>query len=236
MKFVSVFIRVIVPTVLFLSASAAVAQFTDPQAQPPVSIAPPKQGGPIAIGQMQAQRDDSGKVSIIQAPAVAAPATSGGIIQLSAFGWLEPYVDTVVQALIVAFFGWIGKSKYSQWLDQSGRDALQTFLQNRASSLIADGAVRLQGKAVHVDNNMLYRAASEATTAIPDALKRFKLTPDVVAAKIIDAIPQTTAGAAIVAAAHIDDVNGAAPVPVTDRPSSAPEVAAPNQMPPTSAS
>lgn len=190
-------------------------------------------GAPVAIGQAQAQVDPAtNRVAIIQAPAVAAP--SGGIIQLSAFGWLEPYVDSLVQALIAAGIAWIGKSKYSQWLDQSGRDALQTFLQNRASSLISDGAVRMQGKAVHVDNGMLFRAASEASTAIPDALKRFKLSPDIVAAKIIDAIPQTAAGAAIVAAAHTEDA-AVAPVPVTDRPSSAPTVAAPNN-PPTSAS
>lgn len=214
--------------------SRSLAQFSDTQTQPPISTAAPQQGGPLAVGQAMAQRDpDTGKVAIIQAPAPAQ--TSGGVIQLSAFGWLQPYVDTLVQALIVAFFGWIGKSKYSQWLDQSGRDALEVFLKNRASSLIADGAVRLQGKAVHVDNGMLYRAANESSTAIPDALKRFNLTPDVIAAKIIDAIPQTTAGAAIVAAAHTDDVNGSAPVPVTDRPSSSPAVAAPNQ-PPTSAS
>jgi hypothetical protein len=143
------------------------------------------------------------------------------VIQLSAFGWLEPYVDTIVQALIVAFFGWIGKSKYSQWLDQSSRDALEAFVKNRASSLIADGAVRMQDKAVHVDNPLLYRAAAESASAIPDALKRFGLTPDVVAAKIVDAIPQTQAGAAIIATAHSDDA-ATAPVPVTDRPAAAP--------------
>lgn len=211
---------------LMLAALApASGQFAD---------APQARGGPVAVGQAQAQVDPSTqRVAIVQATNPP-PAPSGGVIQLSAFGWAQPYVDSVVQALIVAFFGWIGKSRYTQWLDQSGRDALQVFVQNRASSLLADGAVRLQGKAVHVDNAMLFRAASEASTAIPDALKRFKLTPDVVAAKIIDAIPQTAAGAAIVAAAHADDSAGAAPVPVTDRPSSAPQVAAPNN-PPTSA-
>lgn len=209
------------------------SQFSDPQAQTDGASA---KGGPVAIGQAQAQVDPaSNKVAIIQAPAVIQPPPpSGGVIQLSAFGWLAPYLDTLVQSLLALGFAILGKSKYSQWLDQSGRDALEVFLKNRASSLIADGAVRLQGKAVHVDNNMLFRAATEATTAIPDALKRFNLSPEVIAAKIIDAIPQTTAGAAIVAAAHTDDANGSAPVPVTDRPSSAPQVAAPNN-PPTSA-
>ena len=182
-------------------SSPAAAQFPGP-------------GGSVAVGQTMAQKDDTGKVAIVQSPA-----PSGGVIQLSAFGWLQPYADTAVQALIVAFFGWIGKSKYSQWLDQSSRDALEVFLKNRASSLIADGAVRIQGKAVHVDSNLLYRAATEASSAIPDALKRFNITPDIVAAKIVDAIPQVPAGAAMVADAHKDDA--ADPETITDRPPSA---------------
>lgn len=137
----------------------------------------------------------------------AAPAqpASGGLVQLKAFGWLEPYVDTLVQLIITAVFGILAKSKYSQWLDQSSRDALETFLKNRASSLIAAGAVRMEGKTVDVHSAALASAANEAAKAIPDAMKRFGLTPDVVAAKIVDAIPQTTAGAAMVAEAHKAD-------------------------------
>lgn len=190
-------------------------------------------GGPVAMGQASAQVDpSSGKVAIIQAPAPAAE--TGGIIHLSAFGWLAPYFDTVVQALLTVGFAILGKSKYSQWLDQSSRDALETFVKNRASSLIADGAVKMQDKAVHVDNPLLYRAANEASTAIPDALKRFGLSPDVVAAKIVDAIPQTQAGAAIIAASHAENDVAPVVVPIEDRPSSAPQVATPNN-PPTSA-
>lgn len=192
-------------------ASPALAQF--PSDKGAVSGS-----GSVAIGQVQAQVDpNSGKVAIIQAPPIEQK--SGGIIHLSAFGWLAPYVDTLLQGLIALGFAIIGKSKYSQWLDQSSRDALETFLKNRASSLIADGAVRIQGKAVHVDSNLLFRAATEASTAIPDALKRFKLTPDVVAQKIIDAIPQVPAGSAIVAASHQDS---SVVETITDRPPAAP--------------
>lgn len=211
------------------------AQFPSAVTQPGgPAVIDARPSGPVAIGQAQAQRDpDTGRVAIVQATNPPAPA-SGGIIQLSAFGWLEPYIDTIAQALIVAFFGWVGKSKYSQWLDQSSRDALEVFVKNRASSLIADGAVSMRNKSVQVDNPLLYRAAAEASTAIPDALKRFGLSPEVVAAKIVDAIPQTTAGAAIIAGAHQE--TDAAPVPVTDRPSSAPQVATPNNPPTTAAS
>ena len=130
-----------------------------------------------------------------------------------------PAASILCQGLIALGFGIIGKSKYSQWLDQSSRDALETFLKNRASSLIADGAVRISGRAIHVDNNLLFRAATEASTAIPDALKRFNLTPDVIAQKIIDAIPQVPAGSAIVAAAHQEPGSTTA---ITDRPPAAP--------------
>lgn len=200
----------------FLALSLpATAQFAEAQ-----------KGGPVSVGQVMAQVDPgSGKAVIVQAPAPAP--VSGGVIQLSAFGWLQPYADTIVQALIVAFFGVIGKSKYSQWLDQSSRDAIEIFAKNRASSLIADGAVRLQDKAIHVDNNFLYRAARESATAIPDALKRFNLSPEVIAAKIIDAIPQTAAGAAIIASGHAEEPS-VAPKPVS-RPAAAPG------NPPTSA-
>jgi hypothetical protein len=139
---------------------------------------------------------------LISVPAFADTAASGGVIQLSAFGWLQPYVDSVVQALVVVFFGVIGKSKYSQWLDQSSRDALEAFVRNQASSLIARGAVSMKDKTVQVDNALLYRAATLAETMIPGALKHFGLTAEMVSAKIIGAIPQTAAGAAIVAAAQ----------------------------------
>ncbi len=204
---------------LFLALALAAALVSPATAQFPAA----QTGGPAAIGTVIASKDDAGKVTIVQAPAVEQK--SGGIINLSAFGWLAPYVDSIVQALIVAAFGVIGRSKYTQWLDQSSRDALETFLKNRASSLIADGAVRIQGKAVHVDSNLLYRAATEASSAIPDALKRFKLTPEVVAQKIVDAIPQTAAGATMVADAHKEEP--AEPVTVTDRPPAAPYLSNP---------
>lgn len=172
-------------------------------------------GGPVAVGQAQAQKDDAGKVAIVMAPPVEAASKGGGIIQLSALGWLEPYADSLVQALIAAGFAWFAKSKYSTMMDESSRAALEAFAKNRASSLLADGAVKLSGKSIDVHSAMLAQAAAESSTAIPDAMKRFGLTPDVVAQKIIDAIPQTAAGAAIIAQAHA--VDPAAPVDPVQR-------------------
>ena len=170
--------------------STAIAQFNESSS-----------GGPVAIGQVAAQVDQQGRVAIIQAPAPAA-AQGGGIIQLSAFGWLQPYVDSVVQALLAAGLAWIAKSKYTQWMDQSARDALEVFAKNTASSLIADGFVHMSGKTVTVSNGALLNEANTAATRIPDALKRFGITPDLVASKIVDAIPQVAAGAAMIASAH----------------------------------
>lgn len=179
---------------LLLFAGAALAQFP---AKHPDGVEMP--GGPVAIGQQMMQTDEShpGKVALVQ----SAP-PSGGIIQLSAFGWLEPYVDSVVQALILAGLAALGKSKYTQWMDQSARDALGTFVKNTASSLIADGFVRMKDKTVEVSSAALATEVSTAADRIPDAMKRFGLTPGAVAQKIVDAIPQTPAGAAIVATAH----------------------------------
>ncbi|MGC2032947.1 MAG: hypothetical protein WA642_23225 [Steroidobacteraceae bacterium] len=197
-------------TLAFAAPITAIAQST---AGPSTTVAAPAP----ATGMLPQVGVNPTPIVVNQAPSTA---PTGGVIQLSAFGWLEPYVDSTVQAFIVAFFAWLGKSKYSQWLDQSSRDALETFLKNRASSLIADGAVNLQNKAVQVNNPMLLKAANEASTAIPDAMKRFGLTPDVVAQKIIDAIPQTESGAAMIATAHA--ANDTPPVPVTDRPPAVP--------------
>jgi hypothetical protein len=231
----------IVPALILALIVPAAAQFNNIHPEgipmPPAGdvVATQRVGGPVAIGQAQLQKDDGGKVALIQAPAPA----GGGLIQFSAFGWLEPYINSVANALILALVGYLVTALKTKWnidLDQGHRNALTTFLQNRAASLISDGAVKMQGKSVHVDNAMLARAASQASLAIPGVLKRFGLTPDVVAAKIVDAIPQTTAGAAIVADAH--KANPEPPIPIVDRappPAAAPTFLVPPTAPLTAA-
>lgn len=131
----------------------------------------------------------------------------GGVINIGqAFGdAVAPYVDAAANALILALVGlalaWF-KQKTGLDVDQAHRDALVRALQNQAGSLIADGKVALQGKAIAVDNAALAKAANEALRSIPDAAKHFGLTPEYVAKRIVDAIPQTEAGAQVVAAAH----------------------------------
>src|SRR6185312_10906582 len=143
---------------LGMFSGAALADATVP---PSVTMLPITVGtttipaGPVVIGQpLPTQCDMEHPCSAPSAApvVVARAAPSGGLIQLSAFGWLEPYVDSVVQALILAGLSWLAKSKYTQWMDQSARDALATFTKNTASSLIADGFVRMQGKSVTVSS------------------------------------------------------------------------------------
>lgn len=156
----------------------------------------------------QAGWDSTAPMTVaVQAPAQA----GGGIINIGqAFGTvLQPYVDAVVQALIVGGVGWVGwifKTKLGVTIDQGQRDALTKFLENAASSLVAAGAVQMQGKTVTVGSAAMAAEVNSAITRIPDALAHFGLDAPGAAKlledKIVDAIPQVPAGAAIIAQAH----------------------------------
>jgi len=139
---------------------------------------------------------------------VVPPAQGGGIINIGqAFGpAIQDYVNAIVNALILAGVTYLGTMLHNKLnidIDAKHRDALVTALQNQAGSLIADGAVKLeQNGNVAVSNAKLADAANEVMRVIPDAAKRLGFTPDYVAARIKDMIPQTAAGAALVAAAQ----------------------------------
>ena len=125
--------------------------------------------------------------------------------------FLQPYVNAIVGSLLTALVSWvllILKNKLNVSIDDAHRQALLTALKNQAGSLIADGMVTVEkdGK-ITVPNAQLAQSANEIMAVIPDAAARLGFTPDYLAKRIIDTIPQTAAGAAIVAAAQ--------PVPVT---------------------
>ena len=119
-------------------------------------------------------------------------APQGSILSLGqAFGWLEPYVDSGVAALILAVLGKLGLDKNAangRVTDADHRDTLEQFLINQASSLVADGFVRLNGLKVDVHSPALAAAAGTAFQWIPDAVKNFGLTPETLEAKIVDKI------------------------------------------------
>lgn len=134
------------------------------------------------------------------------PAQAGGVIDVGqAFGFLAPYINSALGALISAGLGWLWyllQKRFKINIDEGNRDAIHTALLNAAASLIADGAVHLQGKAIQVPNAEIANAVNEVIAAAPTAVSHFGLTPEVLKQKIIDKIPQVPAGAAMLAVAN----------------------------------
>ena len=174
-----------------LASSPAIAQFSEAGSPAPVQQMPGVIGGAI------------GSPTYVIPPA---PVQGGGIIDIGqALGpFLQPYVDALAQALICSLVGWVllvVKKKFNVTIDETHRDALITALQNQAGSLIADGFVKIQNGKVTVPSVALAESANEVMAVIPDAAARLGVTPDYVAKRIVDVIPQTAAGAAMIAAA-----------------------------------
>jgi hypothetical protein len=159
--------------------------------------------------------------------ALAVPADQkGSIIDIGdALGpFLAPYVNALVGTLISALVSWVLlvlKQKFNVSIDEGHRDALVTALQNQAGSLIADGVVRMQGAKITVPDEKLAESANEILAVIPDAAKHLGLTPDYLTKRIVDMIPQTPAGAAMVAAAQPLTVAAPAVAPTPPPPKAA---------------
>ncbi|WP_441255898.1 hypothetical protein [Tardiphaga sp. 285_C5_N1_2] len=122
-------------------------------------------------------------------------------------------------ALIAGLFGWVAivvKNKFNIDIEAKHREAITAFVQRQASSLIAMGAVKLDGIKVEVQNAALADAANKALAAIPDALKFFGITPASIQQRIIDMLPKEPA----VAQAQAVAIDVAKPVtPSTAAPS-----------------
>lgn len=132
--------------------------------------------------------------------------SGGGVIEIGQIlgPFLQPYVDEIVNALILGAVGWVVSmihKKTGIQIDESHRDALVRALQNQAGSLIADGFVKVSGAKITVDNKALAESANEVLAVVPDAVEHFGLKPDYIAKRIVDIIPQTHGGAALVAMA-----------------------------------
>jgi hypothetical protein len=121
----------------------------------------------------------------------------------AAFGALQPYVDSVISALIFVGLAWgfyILKTRWHVDIDQGMRDALHTWLLRQASSLTASGAVKINGLQITVGSAALAAAANLALSEIPQAIARFGLTPEKLADMIVDKIPHVPSVASVVAA------------------------------------
>lgn len=145
----------------------------------------------------------AGLAVMLGASAAVAQQATGGVINVGeAFGAFGPYVNSAVGALITVgmtlLFFYL-RTKFNIDTDGSFRAAMEAFLKNQASALIAKGEVRFSGTKVEVSSIALASAANLALTLIPETMKRFNLTPEVIAQKIIAAIPQNETAAAVIA-------------------------------------
>jgi hypothetical protein len=191
-----------------VAALGASAQFAEANNPAGVAVAP------LAPGTMPAKPDGP-----LGALAVAPqPQQSGGIISLGPVTG-NPQVDQAAQdlvnALVAAAMGWLFwvlKTKLGVSTDKDMRDALTAAAQRQASSLVADGKVSLNGKAIIPDEAALLKAVAALQKAAPDAIAHFGISdPQHLADRIVDMIPHVPAMAPAVASAHA--VNGGAPLP-----------------------
>ncbi|MBR1170548.1 hypothetical protein [Bradyrhizobium liaoningense] len=142
------------------------------------------------------------------------PAQAAAIDVGQAFtGGLVDAINGAISAGITALVGWVAwtvKTKFNVEIEAKHRDALTAFLNRQASSLVAKGAVKVQGLKIEVGSDALAVAANTALHAIPDALKFFGLTPEVIQKRILDLLPQQPAVAQAQAIA-LDVANPATP-------------------------
>lgn len=128
-------------------------------------------------------------------------------------GSLQEVINGVVTALIAALVGWVAiviKNKFNIDIEARHREAITAFAQRQASSLIAMGAVKLEGVKVEVQSQALADAANKALSAIPDAMAFFGITPASIQQRIIDLLPKEPAVAQAQAVA-LDVANPATP-------------------------
>lgn len=136
--------------------------------------------------------------TIYVAAALAASAAFAGTIDVGQ-AVTSGIVDAVqggIAAVISILVGWLFvtlQKKFKIDIEAKHRDALTAFLQRQASSLVARGAVKVQGLKVEVASDAVAVAANTALHAIPDALKFFGLTPEVLQKRIVDMLPQQPA-------------------------------------------
>lgn len=128
-----------------------------------------------------------------QAAVPTVTTTTTAIDYGQAFGWLQPYVISFVGTLLTAAATWI-VFLVNKWLgikiDKDQADVYLRAAKNQASSLIADGFVKIRenGK-VEVNNPALAAAANDLLKSVPDAAGHFNVQIDDAMKKIVDMVP-----------------------------------------------
>jgi hypothetical protein len=151
-----------------LATSAALAQFPnqhpDGVAMPPLPSAQTT-GGPVAVGQAMAQKDETGKVAIIQAPPVTVTAAPAADFSIGT--WIADLLGS-----LVAIFGSVIATFLTKWVmavaKKAGIEASQAMsdkLDQIINNGLHNGAVNLQhdlnGKLnVQVKNDVIAQAVT----------------------------------------------------------------------------
>lgn len=134
---------------------------------------------------------------LIVAVLFAVPASAASIdIGLALGETVQQVVQLIVTSAITALVGWGGYllTKFTGIkIEAMHRETLRLFLERQASSLVAQGVVKLKGVKIEVDNVALANAANTALQAIPQAAAFFGLTPAMIAEKIVSVIPNQPA-------------------------------------------
>lgn len=136
--------------------------------------------------------------SLAIATTAAAQTTPNTTVEIGSTlaGQLRDIMVTVVAGVTTAFLAWVSywvKQKFGIDIEARHREALTAFLNRQASALIAMGAVKLEGIKVDVKSEAVASLARMALTAVPDAMKFFNLTPQIVGDMIVDLIPKQPA-------------------------------------------
>ncbi len=132
------------------------------------------------------------------------PPPAGGLLDVGqAFSTvMQPYINAALQALLAAGLAWLAwwlKTKWGIDIDKQHQDTVQKWLTNQAGSLVADGAVTIQNGKIVVNQAVLNSHALQITQQIPDAAAYFAISPQLVASKIVDKLPQIPAVASMMA-------------------------------------
>jgi hypothetical protein len=101
----------------------------------------------------------------------------------TAYDLFTSYIAVLATAVVLGL-AYLAKRFVGVQLDQSNRDALQTFLTNAAGALVAKYGSGLKDVSVDVKNQTLADLANEAEARIPDALAHFGLDPDTLTSRI----------------------------------------------------
>jgi hypothetical protein len=165
----------------------------------------------LAFSPVHAQTQDTPPAVTAQLPPVAPPAThTTGLLDVGqAFSQsVAPFVNAGLQGLLALGLGWIAwvaKTKWGIDIDKQHQDSIQKWALNQASSLAADGSIKItigpNGlPKVEADPQKLAQHAQQYAQQIPDAAAAFGLNATDLAAKIVDKLPQVPAVASMMAA------------------------------------